>query len=368
MNIRKKSFIFFYVFILLFLLYSGMVFAEEESVVPRLTLFDCVSEALQNHSEILFAEYDLQDAIWELERLKMEDPRQVALKDLKEKEETVRRAREALREVKMNLALEIEESYYQILKTVQTVESKKRSLEWSKKQLEIVKIKYDGGLVSEKDLLMIKEKVETEEKGLTYAYFNLETAKMGFSLKMGWELDRVFELTDQKFPYDPMEVDLTESIQYANQHTQNLKNAKRAVEDAEEFLELKEKTYVPKKECEKAKHALEKAHYLLEEAKKEMIIRVRNAYVSINSSCDNVNNALEAYQKTEKELEILKIKYDAGMIALLEMVNGHSNLIDAESGWIQAIYDYNLAKASFNQTVGKGYSLYIEMSGSDNDE
>ena len=80
-----------------------------------------------------------------------------------------------------------------------------------------------------------------------------------------------------------------------------------------------------------------------------------------------IRDAEKTYAQAREELEVLSIKYEAGMVSLIELMDGQRELSLAEIRCIQIIYDYNLAKASFNRSIGKGYSYYqqIVQEGSD---
>ncbi|AZR73558.1 hypothetical protein BBF96_09255 [Anoxybacter fermentans] len=359
--VKKKGLIILMVLIFILLFNDFVLTAHEESLVQSLSLLKCIQLALKDHPQIKLALNELKEAELDLEKLKMEDPRNVASNEMINKKNEIEKARKALYEIGMRLILEIETKYYQVLKNIQTVEYQRRALEWAEKQLQIVKVKYESGLVPEKDLLFAEENLKRVKQELSYACFNLTTARMELNLAMGWELDRFFELDVQQFSYKPIEVDLEESIQYALENAESIKEAHEALKQAREILELKKKMLNSTIEIIRAEHDLEKAQIQLDQVKKELVIRVRNAYLNLISSNDRVINARLAYEHAKKELEVLKVKYEAGMIPLREVIIGYNDLKDAERIWIEAIYDYNMSKALFNQIIGKKYSLCQEI-------
>lgn len=349
-------------FLVIVMLMSATVsYGAEVSSVPILNLEDCIRLALKDHPQLRLAEFHLFDTEAELKKFQLEDPILIAPRELAEKEAAVNAARQGLDEVGMQLSLAVESKYYQVLKALQTVKSKESSLDWVQQQLTIVKVKHQKGMVPQKDLLTLQERFSQAEKDLNYARFQLETVKMDFNLTMGLELTRQFELAEKQFPFEPVEANLEEAIQYALGHGTQIQRAKAEVTQATSALEVKKLSGVSRLEIEQAERAVEKAQMQWDVAQKEMIISVRNAYMSLLSGRDQVTNARKAFEQAQKSLEVLKVKYEAGMLPLLDLTNGHNELLEAEVQWIQAIYDYNLTKASFYQSIGKGYSRYQKI-------
>lgn len=331
------------------------------SSVPELSLEECIRLVLQGHPQLRMAEFHVKDAEVELQKLRLEEPGLVAPRELAEKEGAVEEARWALDEAGMRLSLEVESKYYQVLKAIHTVKSRENSLDWIQRQLEIVKIKCQKGLVPQKDLLTMQDQLAQAEKDLKYARFTLETVKMDFNLTMGWELTRTFELAEKQFPFESVEVNLEEAIQYALGHGTEILQAEKLVGAAAAALELKRLSGLGRLDVEQAERAVEKAKIQLDTARKGLTIGVRNAYVSLLTGRDQVLTARKTFEQAQKSLEVLKVKYEAGMVPLLDLTNAHHELMDTEVQWIQAIYDYNLTKAAFYQTIGKGYSRYLQL-------
>ena len=202
------------VFLVIFLA-TSLVSAEGDGYFEKMGLLECLEFALENHADLELARFAILEAEFALEKLEMDDPRGVAAKDLLAKKQDLAKAKEALVETGMNLALQVETKYYQVLKTIATINNKKESREWAEKQLAIAEVKYTNGLISKKEHTAIAKRVVEIEREYADARFNLETVRMEMNLALGRDLDQFFQLKEQEFPYQSVEINLTEATQYA---------------------------------------------------------------------------------------------------------------------------------------------------------
>lgn len=340
----------------LIVIFLGTAALAATDKTEKLTLADCLKAVADDHPQVKIAIFKLQDAQMDWQKLKLEDPGVVSAQEMAEAQAAVGAALKAVQDTKMELAQQIEAKYYQILKSIQMLKSKEDSLQWMEKQLAITKIKFDSGMISQKDMQGMIEQVEKARKDLDNTRFSLNTTRMDFNLTLGWDLNRVFEPADQQFPFEPVVVKLDEMTNYALEHTDKIKQAQVAVDATKANLAFKKRSEVSQVEIKRAENAVIIAELALEQARKETIIAMRSLYMNMVSATEQVLEAKKAYEQAQKDQEVLKVKYDAGMIALLELVKGRTNLADEEIQWIQAIYDYNLLKVSFNQAIGKEYS------------
>lgn len=345
----------FLIGVLIVIFLGTMVLADTEKV-EKLTLADCLKAVTDDHPQVKMVLFKLQDVQMDLQKLKLEDPGVVSQQELAQAQAAVDAALKAVQDTKLELAQQIEAKYYQILKSIQMLKSKQDSLQWMEKQLAITKIKFDSGMISQKDMQGMNEQVEKARQDLDNTRFSLETVRMDFNLTLGWDLNRVFEPADQQFPFEPVVVTLDEITKYALEHTDKIKQAQAALDEARAELAFKKLSEVSQVEIKRAENAVTIAELSLDQARKETIIATRSLYVNIVSATEQVLEAKKAYEQAKKDQEVLKVKYEAGMIALLELVKGRTNLADEEIHWIQAIYDYNLLKVTFNQAIGKEYS------------
>lgn len=340
-----------WIFLLLFVV-SGITYGE--MVLEEWTLEECINWSLENHPQLVIYSYDLQEAQWELQKIQLEDQQRIAQKELEQTIKTVNEATSLIEEKKIQLIMDVQTGYYQVLRAIQTLKGKERQMEWIDKQYQIVQVKYEGGLIPEKDWIAMQERMEQMEEDYKSTCFSLETSQMELNLTMGRGLEEDLILpADEQFSFETVQVDFEESLSSTFEHDSGIADLRHGVEQAREELELQKKLQVAHIELQKLEHALAKAEVQLKLAEDQMVIRVRNTYRAIKDQERGVEQGKRELEQAKKDLQVLKVKYDAGMISLLELLDGQSNLADAETKGIQAIYDYNLGKNSFYQMIGK---------------
>ena len=193
------------VFLVIFMA-TNLVSADGDGYSEKMGLLECLEFALENHSDMELARFAILEAESALKKVQMDDPRGVAAKDLLANKQDLKKAKKALVETGMNLALQVETKYYQVLKTIATINNKKESREWAEKQLAIAEVKYTNGLISKKEHTAIAKRVVETEKEYADARFNLETVRMEMNLALGRDLAQFFQLKEQEFPYQSMEI------------------------------------------------------------------------------------------------------------------------------------------------------------------
>src|SRR5579884_3664957 len=84
---------------------------------------------------------------------------------------------------------------------------------------------------------------------------------------------------------------------------------------------------------------------------------VRTAYVSMQSSAEQLRSAETALVAAREALRIANVRFQAGVGTQLEVVTAEQNLASADLGVVQAEYTYNLALAQIQQAVGVQVAL-----------
>ncbi len=349
------------------LLCSGIILAEDSGVSEDLGLAECIEYALKYHPDIESAKFTLFEAETELKRLKLEDPRTIAQKEYEDAEQVVEQAKESLREACMNLALNVENKYYQILKEIQTVNNTRLSQERAEKQMAIVEIKFDNGLIPKKEFETMQKSLQDAKKAYNQALFGLETMRMELNLTIGRDIDVFFTLKDKEFVFEPLEIDLETVTEFALEHSKDIKSSRDTLNQAKEDLELVRQTEASELDILKAEHQLKMAEISLQRTRQQVIIQIRSQVMGFQSSKDEIEEVNQDLEEARNNLQVLSLKYEAGLVSLSQLLEGEQTLKEAEIECVQVIYDYNLAKASFNQSIGKDYSLYqsIVEEGSD---
>lgn len=354
----------FMLFLILIMFSSGSVNGENNI----LNFEQAIQIGLKYHPDIKIAEDEHTRVKMELRNLNLEDEETLSRQELYKKEEEVVKAKANIEKVKMQIAFNIENKYYNIIKNRHFLDIQNRNMEYLKRQLNIAEVKYENGMIAKDDLNDIKRKKSQIASEIEKGKFNLETAKMELNMAMGCKLDNKFEIEEFKLKYEPVDIDLEWSLNFALQHKSSVQSATKEVERIKELLEINKEINSAGFNIMKLKQDFNRAEIELEKLKKELVISIRNSYMGLKSSMERVENAQWSYEKAKKDLNAIEIKYKEGLISLLEMFDGSNKMAEAEMSWMQTIYDYNINRAGFFRTIGREYGYYRQFKGGENED
>lgn len=140
------------------------------------------------------------------------------------------------------------------------------------------------------------------EKSLRDARFALETEMIRFNLGVGLDISTQVRLVHE-FKYEPVEVDLEESIAFAMENRDDIQKAVLSLEKAQTDLERRRQ--IPgytKIDIERAEISLAKAEMSLESTRTNALIAVRNAYSGLLAAAATVESAAESIEKAKDAL------------------------------------------------------------------
>lgn len=340
--------------------------AAQAADVVELTLEDAIKLAVSSSTSVKTANFDRRLAEISLIEQNAQGEENVSAEAKAKTEKAYADAQEAVVDAIKSVALSVEQSYYSLLKAFDRVASAERSLEAQKRQLEIVKVKYEAGIEAKNSYDTALDNVTNAEKSLASAKFSLETELIRFNSSLGLDVNIQVVLVD-KFEFQPVEVSLEESIAFALENRDDIESRVQALEDARKALDRA--VQIPgstKIDIEKAEISVAKAEMQLESTRINAIVAVRNSYTSLQNAADAVVSAQKALDKAQETLDKTKARYEAGLATLNSVGDSERSLVEAEIKLAQSVYDYNNANASFCQAIGKDYvsiDALVEASG-----
>jgi outer membrane protein TolC len=87
--------------------------------------------------------------------------------------------------------------------------------------------------------------------------------------------------------------------------------------------------------------------------KKQLAIAITNTKNKISTSLEKIETQKLNKQKARRSYEIAEVRFKEGMSTQLEVSNANLNLLSAELGYAQAIYDYLVAQAELEFYLNK---------------
>ncbi|MCS7241123.1 MAG: TolC family protein [Candidatus Caldatribacterium sp.] len=332
------------------LLLGFCAFGEEAKTPPSLSLKEALTLGLQESRTIRRAEFTvkLQELAYREGKANLLlSPSVVSELQL---ENTWRSAQRSFALSRMQLALEIEEAYYNVLKAERAFTLAQENLARVEKQLEDVRTKFSLGVVAKIDVLRSELEVDRARLEVEKARENLALSRMSLGSILGRGLEAQFTLSSS-LDFVPEAIDLDACIQYALAHRPEVK-------EKEETLALRKKelevltSYTPPLEREKTKIRLAIAETELADVKESIILEVRQRFSELLAAQKNVPIAEKSVAVARETLNVQRARFEAGVITLLDLLDAQNDLYEAENAYLQAVFDYNIARAKFFNALG----------------
>jgi len=313
------------------------------------------------------------------------DPSYLALEksllDLEQKKLT-------LEEEKNRLILKVTVNFYDILKREKEIELKKLYLKQVREDLLIVKDKLENQLASELDLLDAQVKVANAEEAVLQAKDELFQYSGEFKDLLGINQEIQIELiAESHYEPEPLELNLEEAVKEALVNRLEIKREKLTIKQTEldlalvkskrlpslnlsggyNYTELEEGEYevslifqVPlvdggesKAEIETAESKLKEAYLNLEKLKRDIRAEVRNRFFDLQRGLRKIELLRLSQKRYKKDLEIARRRFSGGSITENELKEKEINFKQAEISLLEALLDYETARATFLKSIGK---------------
>lgn len=331
-------------------LWGAWAFGEEAKTPKALSLQEAIALGLQESRAIRRAELNLklqEVAYREGKANLLLSPSVVSELQL---ENSWQSARRSFALSKMQLALQIEEAYYNVLRAERALSLARENLARLEKQLEDVRAKFSLGVVAKVDVLRSELEVDRARLEVEKAEENLTLSRMTLGSLLGQGLEAEFTLSS-RLEFTPETLDLDACVQYALEHRPEVK-------EKEEVLSLRKKelevvtSYTPPLEREKAKIQLALAENELADTRESVILEVRQRFSEFLAAQKNIPIAEKNVTLARETLNIQRARFEAGVITLLDLLDAQNDLYEAESNYLQAIFEYNIARAKLFNALG----------------
>ena len=95
-----------------------------------------------------------------------------------------------------------------------------------------------------------------------------------------------------------------------------------------------------------------KAKHNLEWLRSGVQLEVRKAYLDVNAAAQRAAAAGGASEQAKESLRIVQNRYDAGLTTVTELFRAQTAQLDATTGYLSAIQDWQLARAQLERAAG----------------
>lgn len=109
---------------------------------------------------------------------------------------------------------------------------------------------------------------------------------------------------------------------------------------------------ITKERVNEAKLRLEQLRAMEAQQKLSVELEVRQAYLNLQSAAEELSGADALITQAQEALRIANVRFQAGVGTTLEVLNAQTAASQAEAAKAQALFNYNLARATLERAVG----------------
>lgn len=220
---------------------------------------------------------------------------------------------------------------------------KNSTIEHSKKLLDVAKKRVELGLMSQFDYDQQKLKYDQLLKDISTIEYNIKNEYSNLSILMDSNEDYVIDYTvDSYTPIGQIDIDA-----YASQHaysTPSIRIQEYNVKKAEQDLRTATSDNLTTKE-----NAVSQAVRDLADSKDNIEKNVRSTYSQIIEAEKEYNKSLENLDQLNKELEVLKVKYNVGAASSLDIENKNFDILTQQYQIEKTILSLDMARYKFDR-------------------
>lgn len=295
-------------------------------------------DAITAQLELLMAESD-----W----LRVQsDPLALRLDEL-QAEQAVTLGRAELRLAFYRGLLEIAQAYTGVLQARQQLELAETGLELNRSSLDIARIRLANGSATELDVREAEVALDEAEQNVAAAASGLAVAESNLAGMIGQEVEAS--------ALEPVSVDLLVALpelelalEAAAQHPQLLQS-QQGLELARASLDVLDPSYASAAQLEAARTRLRTTERLVAEAERGFALQVRNLYLQAETAAESYRVAQEALENARGRFEVEQDRFEAGLIARIQVQQAELSVLQAEFEAQQARHAYLSALLELQQ-------------------
>jgi len=109
---------------------------------------------------------------------------------------------------------------------------------------------------------------------------------------------------------------------------------------------------ITRERIREAQLRLEQLRLMEAQQKLSVELEVRQAYLNLLSAAEELSGADALIAQAQEALRIANVRFQSGVGTTLEVLNAQTSASEAEAAKIQALFNYNLARATLERAVG----------------
>jgi outer membrane protein TolC len=288
-------------------------------------------------------------------------------------------------------------AYFQILQFRNLIQVNKEAVDTLQAHLDNVNAQYRVGTVAKSDVLRSQVELANQQQNLVSAQNNYDIAVATFNNIVGLPTDTIVDAKED-LSYTKYDISLPHCTDYALIHRPDGLAAHRAWKRAEAQMKAAKAGYRPQvgavvsrqwsgdepfstnyvrstqtndgtaaglqaswnifdnnvteAQVQQAKASMRKAEQVLYETEESIQLDVRKAYLNLLAAEQNIHTTKVAVDQAQEDYKIAQVRYSAGVGTNLDVMDAEDKLIQTQTTYITALYNYNTSKAALDQAMG----------------
>lgn len=298
-----------------------------------------------------------------------------------------------LDKTKLETAFNLENAFYTLLLATEFASLNKNILDNTKQHLEFTQARFKNGQASESDILKIKESLRTVEQVYQLSLNQVESSQL--LLKNLLFLSKNIDIiSDAQFAYLPEEVAYEEAYLKSMKSRPEIRQYEAQEAANKNYIEIQKADTRPsiyaswdyysrshaalgtqrgwndynvigvtvswpifdgwaaKARVEQAIVDLKETQLTKEKTRRDIELELKNAYISLKDAIGKIQSTEASVAVYKDNLEGIKQKYQKGIASFLDLDDAQTSYNVASYNKKEAIYDYIIAKASFEKAQG----------------
>ncbi|HZK12853.1 MAG TPA: TolC family protein, partial [Atribacterota bacterium] len=283
---------------------------------------------------------------------------------------------------KQEIIYKVTEAYYQVLQTEGIKRVSTQAVKQMQVHLESSEALLKEGMIAPIDLNRIKSQLSNLEHNLIKAENGYELTMYNINSIMGIDLNTELVL-ENNLSYEPCEINLEDALIQAGENRPEIMNIAQQRRILEEMVDVAKSNKKPqvifsaesgiagwqamivaeyylfdggvnKAKIEQAEIKLAQVDQSEKQVRQLIEFEVRSAYLNMKEAEKLIKIAEEGIQNSQESFRIAQVKYNEGIATNTEVIDAQSTLIEAETNYLNALYDYNINRAALVKATGIG--------------
>ena len=282
--------------------------------------------------------------------------------------------------------------YYTVLQADDMQVLARESVARLEEHLKNVKAQYDVGVVAKVDVLRSEVELANAQQNLIKAENAYKISEANFNKIIGLPLETNLFLEDT-LNYVPYDKDLEYCLDYASKNRPELEQAKQGVQAARGQVRAARSGYQPQISAVASQnfgtsdahwpadeesnwtvgvqasltifdtgvtrskaHAAKANYFSAEESYRDTVdavmLDVRSQYLNLREAEKRISTTEVAVSQAEEDYRIAQLRYQAGVGTNTDVLDAQVALTDAQTNYLQSVYDYNISKTNLETAIG----------------